>query len=172
MAAIETHVYDFIAEAKQAALSGLLPTAHLHGDMHEPVPADSQLGIRISNGEGDYAPVPPASGQDVTIGERDVELFIVAFAEVMGTDLRDPTARRAARDRAADLARELATLFFRDPDMGGRVCNSLVGRWQSGYLNGAGQRALFQTEQRTTGRLFAVINFGLVFNDTGQDDNF
>lgn len=171
MPAIENVVFDFLLASQTAAADGtILKLASLMRDIHEPIPDAVSLGIRISNSAADYAPKRGGNPDDY-LGEHDVELIMIFFSEVLGTDVRDGNARAAARDGAADLARAVATLFFLDPSMMGQVCDSRVLRRVSGYKQGAGLVNPFDEDQRASGRVFAVINFGLVFNETGQNDN-
>jgi hypothetical protein len=144
--AIEDHVYDFIAEAIDAAEPG---DAFFEAELHDTVyrRIEKEFGVRVGDGESELAPSPG----DAEILEFDGTVPLVVFSLVTGADRSD---RKAARARMLRVAKAVAKLFLEDPTMSNRVNDSRVTRCPRGW-------------DSIESKPYSVANLHLLVNETG-----
>lgn len=153
--AIEDHLYEFIAEAVDAANDPDAPDEDspffdvvLHDTVYRPITSEQHHYIQIGNCDSDFA---PSSGAE-TIEEFDGDVTIITLSRVLTEDRSD---RKAARSKALSMAKAAAKLLLDDPTMGGRVNDSRVLKCLRDWTS-------IQSEP------FALANVPLIVNETGQ----
>lgn len=146
MISAEHKLFTFLQGAIAAAgAEDPLHQMELHDTVHQVITRDR--GLRIGDGRSQLAPKP-----DGTLGEFDAEVELTCFVRVAGTD---KTERLAARDGVVDLAAAVATLFYDDATLGGRVCDLLSGTIEREFVS-------------INGQPFAVARMSLVIDPSGS----
>ncbi len=147
-AAIEDHIFDFLAEAFEAAQPG----DDLHGvELHDNVFQSIKGGTGVMVGDCESWLSPNAGATEVE--EFDGDLMLVVYVRVTGADR---TERKTARSQVLALSKAVAKLFFDDPTCGGRVNDARVLRAPRGW-------------DSINSQPHAICNLPLLVNDTGAN---
>lgn len=120
----EILLFDFLSEKVAAAVStSVLYDLEVHDTIHQTI--TKPRGLRISEVVGDLSPDPGN-----VIQEYDVEIVIVCFAKIDGSDKKD---RQPALTAVFQIQKEIYRILFAESTLGNRVCESLPRKGSRGY---------------------------------------
>lgn len=138
----ELLLFDFLTEIFDASAPGdVVYELELHDTVWQSI--TKPRGVRISDSVGFLAPLPGGE-----LEECDVDINIACYVLVEGINKKE---RADALQRLFDIQTEVIRLLIGDHTLGGRVCNSVVGKSVRGY-------------EDLNAKAYAVANIPLTIN--------
>jgi len=120
----ELLLFDFLTEQVEAAAAGdVLFELELHDTVYQKIA--TSRGVRISDAVGDMSPV---SGNEIK--EWNVSIQLVCYVKVQGKNQKE---RAEALMAVWKLEKEMYRLMFDYNDLGGRVCDVMIGTGSRSY---------------------------------------
>lgn len=143
------HLYSFL----EALIAAAPNDAALHGVTLRFTPFEitdeDDAGVHLSNVISD-----PRLKSGGVAEEYDVRLIVVTYARIAGPET---DTRLAAYEKSNAMMRAVAAAILNDEGLGGRTCNTRVGRQVDDF------------ESLAAGEIHAVNNLYVVLNATGRN---